>query len=194
MVTAIVVAYLMGSIPFALFAARRWSGADLRNSGSGNLGATNVMRVSGISAGLIVAALDMAKGAVSVFMAQRLAGSDAAPAMAAFAAVVGHVYPVWLRFRGGKGVATAFGAFAALAPLAAVPALAVFVIAASATKYISLGSVVASLSLPPLAYFLGSGPAVVVAAIAAAALIVFRHRSNLDRVRTGTERRLGARA
>jgi acyl phosphate:glycerol-3-phosphate acyltransferase len=193
MVTAIVAGYLLGSIPFALFAARRWSGADLRRAGSGNLGATNVMRVSGVSAGLVVAALDMAKGAVGVLMAERLSGNDAAPAMAAVAAVVGHVYPVWLRFRGGKGVATAFGAFATLTPFAAVPALAVFVVAASATKYISIGSVLASLSLPPLAYFLGSAPAVVIAATATAVLIVFRHRTNLDRVRTGTERRLGAR-
>lgn len=193
MLTAIVAAYLLGSIPFALFAARRWSGADLRQSGSGNLGATNVMRVSGVGAGAIVAALDMAKGAASVLMAQRLTTHDAAPAVAAIAAIVGHVYPVWLRFRGGKGVATAFGAFATLTPIAAVPALAVFVVAASATKYISLGSVLASLVLPALAYLSGSAPPVVIAAIAACALIVFRHRSNLDRLRMGTERRLGAR-
>ena len=192
MLIAIVAAYLLGSIPFALFAARR-SGADLRQSGSGNLGATNVMRVSGVGAGAIVAALDMAKGAAGVLMAQRLSTHDAAPAVAAFAAIVGHVYPVWLRFRGGKGVATAFGAFATLTPVAAVPALAVFVVAASATKYISLGSVLASLILPPLAYLSGSAPPVVIAAIAACALIVFRHRSNLERLRMGTERRLGAR-
>jgi acyl phosphate:glycerol-3-phosphate acyltransferase len=193
MLTAIVAAYLLGSIPFALFAARRWSGADLRQSGSGNFGATNVMRVSGVGAGAIVAALDMAKGAASVLMAQQLTTHDAAPAVAAIAAIVGHVYPVWLRFRGGKGVATAFGAFATLTPIAAVPALAVFVVAASATKYISLGSVLASLVLPALAYLSGSAPPVVIAAIAACALIVFRHRSNLDRLRMGTERRLGAR-
>jgi glycerol-3-phosphate acyltransferase PlsY len=193
MLTAIVAAYLLGSIPFALFAARRWSGADLRRAGSGNLGAANVMRVSGIGAGLLVAALDMAKGAAGVLMAQRVTTSEAAPAMAAIAAIVGHVYPVWLRFRGGKGVATAFGAFATLTPIAAIPALAVFVIAASTTKYISLGSVMASLALPPVAYLTGSAPPVVIAAAAACALIVFRHRTNLDRVRTGRERRLGAR-
>ena len=193
MLTAIVAAYLLGSIPFALFTARRWSGADLRHAGSGNLGASNVMRVSGVGAGVLVAALDMGKGAASVLIAQRLTTNEAAPAMAAIAAIVGHVYPVWLRFRGGKGVATAFGAFATLTPLAAIPALAVFVIAASATKYISLGSVIASLALPPLAYVTGSAPPVVFAATVACALIVFRHRTNLDRVRTGTERRLGAR-
>lgn len=193
MFLAIVAAYLLGSIPFALFAARRWSGADLRRTGSGNLGATNVMRVSGVGAGVLVAALDMAKGVASVLMAQRLTANEAAPAVAAIAAIVGHVYPVWLRFRGGKGVATAFGAFATLTPIAAIPALAVFVIAASATKYMSLGSVFASLVLPPLAYLSGSAPSVVIAATAACALIVFRHRTNLDRVRAGTERRLGAR-
>lgn len=193
MLTAIVAAYLLGSIPFALFAARRWSGADLRRTGSGNLGAANVMRVSGIGAGVLVAALDMAKGSAGVLMAQRVTTNEAAPAMAAIAAMVGHVYPVWLRFRGGKGVATAFGAFATLTPIAAIPALAVFVIAASTTRYISLGSVIASLALPPIAYLTGSAPPVVIAATVACALIVFRHRTNLDRVRTGTERRLGAR-
>jgi glycerol-3-phosphate acyltransferase PlsY len=193
MLLAVIAAYLLGSIPFALIAARRWGGTDLRRVGSGNLGATNVMRVSGVTVAAGVAALDMAKGAVSVLLAQRLSGNDTGPALAAVAAVVGHVYPVWLRFRGGKGVATAFGAFSLLTPFAAVPALCIFVTAASATKYISLGSLLASIALPPLAYFSGSAASAVFAAVAAAGLIVWRHRSNFDRLRTGTERRLGAR-
>jgi glycerol-3-phosphate acyltransferase PlsY len=193
MVISVVAAYLLGSIPFALLAARRWGGTDLRRVGSGNLGATNVMRASGLRAGVLVAALDMAKGAASVMLAQRLTGSDAGPAMAAVAAVVGHVYPVWLRCRGGKGVATAFGAFSMLTPVAAVPALGIFVAAASLTKYISLGSLLAAIALPPLVYAAGGAGPAVIAAFAASVLIVFRHRSNLDRLRAGTERRLGAR-
>lgn len=193
MVIIVVAGYLLGSIPFALLAARRWGGTDLRRVGSGNLGATNVMRASGLRAGALVAALDMAKGAASVLLAQRLTSSDTGPAMAAVAAVVGHVYPVWLRCRGGKGVATAFGAFSMLTPAAAVPALGIFVAAASLTKYISLGSLLAAIALPPLVYAAGGAAPAVIAAFAASVLIVFRHRSNLDRLRAGTERRLGAR-
>ena len=190
----IIVAYLIGSIPFALILARRWGAADLRSVGSGDLGAANVMRASGVAAGVLVAALDMAKGAASVWLAARVSTGEAVPAAAGLAAIVGHIYPVWLRFRGGKGVATACGVFAVLTPLAIPPALAVFMAIVWLTKYISLGSVVASVVLPSLAYALGSPTPSVLAAIAASIIIVFRHRSNVLRLRTGTERRLGARA
>jgi len=193
MAIAIVAAYLIGSIPFALICARRWGGADLRRVGSGNLGATNVMRASGVTVGVVVAALDMAKGAASVWLAERLGSGPVLPAAAGLAAIVGHIYPVWLRFRGGKGVATACGVFSVLTPLALPPALAIFAIAVWLTKYISLGSLLASVALPPLVYALGSSAPAVVAACAAASIIVFRHRSNVGRLRTGTERRLGAR-
>jgi glycerol-3-phosphate acyltransferase PlsY len=116
------------------------------------------------------------------------------PAVAGLAAIVGHVYPIWLRFRGGKGVATACGVFALLTPLAVPPALAIFAVAVWLTQYISLGSVLASMALPPLAYALGSPAPSVIAAGAAAAIIVFRHRSNVLRVWAGTERRMGVRA
>ena len=189
-VIVIAAAYLIGSIPFALILSRRW-GADLRRVGSGNLGAANVMRASGLSAGVLVAALDMAKGAASVWIAARVSDGAELPAAAGLAAILGHIYPIWLRFRGGKGVATACGVFSMLTPLAVPPALALFAVTVWFTKYISLGSVLASMALPPLAYALGSpAPAV----IAAAAIIVFRHRSNVLRVWLGTERRLGARA
>jgi len=193
MAVAIVAAYLIGSIPFALILARRY-GADLRLVGSGNLGATNVMRASGVTAGLIVALLDMAKGASSVWIAEQLGPGPLLPAAAGVAAIVGHVYPIWLRFRGGKGVATACGVFSMLTPLALPPALAIFAIAVWVTKYISLGSVLASVALPPLAYALGSSAPAVIAACAASVIILFRHRTNVGRLRTGTERRLGARA
>jgi glycerol-3-phosphate acyltransferase PlsY len=152
------------------------------------------MRASGLAAGLSVAALDIAKGIASVTIATRLSENAAVPAIAGVAAVVGHIYPVWLRFRGGKGVATACGVFSVLTPAAVPPALALFVAAVWATKFISVGSVVASVALPPIAYAMGSPPAAVASASAVAILIVFRHRSNLMRVRAGTERRMGARA
>ena len=135
----------------------------------------------------------MAKGAASVWIAARIEPGPVVPAAAGLAAIVGHVYPVWLQFRGGKGVATACGVFSMLTPLALPPALAIFTVAVWLTKYISLGSVLASVALPPLAYALGSSAPVVVAACAAAAIIVFRHRANVGRLRTGTERRLGVR-
>ena len=194
MIAAVIAAaYLIGSIPFALILSRRW-GADLRRVGSGNLGAANVMRTSGVSAGVLVAALDMAKGAASVWIAARVSDGAELPAAAGLAAILGHVYPIWLRFRGGKGVATACGVFSMLTPLAVPLVLALFAVTVWFTQYISLGSVLASMALPPLAYALGSPGPAVIAAGAAAAIIVFRHRSNVLRVWLGTERRLGARA
>ena len=194
MFLVIVSAYLIGSIPFALLLARRWRVADLRRVGSGILGAAIVRPASGVTAGVLVALLDMAKGAASVWLAERFTSSTVVPAAAGVAAIVGHIYPVWLRFRGGNGVATACGVFSLLTPLAVPPALAIFIAVAWLTKYISLGSVLASLALPPLAYVTGSPAPAVAAASVAAMLIIFRHRSNLTRLRDRTERRMGARA
>jgi len=190
MTLVVVAAYLLGSIPFALMLAHRWGAGDLRRLGSGNLGAANVVRVSGATPGMLVALLDIGKGAASVLVAARMSGNEMAGPIAGLAAIVGHIYPVWLRFRGGKGVATACGVFAVLTPTALPPAMLVFAITVWATKYVSLASIVATLVLPPLAYALGAAAPVVVAACAAAALIVFRHRSNLARLKAGTERRL----
>lgn len=189
----ILAGYLIGSIPFALIVARR-RGTDLRQVGSGNLGAANVMRTSGVTAGVLVAALDMAKGAASVWLAARVSDGAGLPAAAGLAAIIGHIYPIWLRFRGGKGVATACGVFSVLTPLAVPPALAIFAATVWLTKYISLGSVLASIALPPIAYALGSPAPAVLAAAAAAVIIVFRHRSNVLRLRMGTERRVRVRA
>jgi len=191
MAAVVLTGYLLGSIPFALLTARRWSLVDLRQVGSGNLGATNVMRASGVRAGVLVALLDMLKGVASVVLAERMSANAAAPALAGFAAIVGHIYPIWLRFRGGKGVATACGVFSVLAPLAVPPALALFIASVWMTKYISLGSVLASVALPPLAYATGSQVSTVAAALAASVIIVFRHRTNVARLRAGTERRVG---
>jgi glycerol-3-phosphate acyltransferase PlsY len=189
----VVAAYLIGSIPFALILARRWGAPDLRRIGSGNLGAANVLRSSGVLPCVTVMLLDIAKGAGSVMLAQRFDGSGVAPAAAGIAAIVGHVYPVWLKFRGGKGVATACGVFTVLTPAAVPAALAVFVTSVWISKYISVGSVLASLALPLMAYAIGSPLSVFAAALSTSALIVVRHRTNLGRLRAGTERRLGGR-
>jgi len=193
MMIAVIAGYLIGSIPFALVLARRWGTADLRTIGSGNLGAANVMRVSGVAPGVLVAVLDLAKGAASVALAQRVRPDGATAALAGFAAIMGHIYPVWLRFKGGKGVATACGVFSVLTPAVVPPVLAIFLATVALTKYISLGSLLATIALPPIAYAIGSPPPSVFAAIAASVVIVIRHRSNLVRLRTGTERRIGVR-
>ena len=192
MLLAVGVAYLIGSVPFALLLSRRWGTADLRAVGSGNLGATNVIRASGVAAGVAVLILDVAKGAFSVTLVRHLTHGSAAPAAAGLAAILGHVYPVWLRFRGGKGVATALGAFSVLAPSAIAPVLAAFVITAWLTKYISLASVLASLAMPPSVYLTGGSLPVLLAAVASSALILFTHRSNIARLHLGRESRFGS--
>ena len=188
----IVIGYLLGSIPFAFLLSRRLEGIDIRRAGSGNVGAANVLRTSGVRAAIVVMMLDVAKGAGSVLVAQRWAG-DAAPAAAGLAAIVGHVYPVWLRFRGGKGVATACGVFSVLMPWAMLPAVALFVATVWATGFISLGSLVATAALGPIGYAMNSPRPAVGSALGAAVVIVFRHRSNLARLWAGTERRIGQR-
>lgn len=193
MISSILVAYLIGSIPFALLLARWWGIANLHGVGSGNIGAANVLRASGKMPGILVAVLDIAKGAAGVAAARSLHSGDGVAAMAGVAAIVGHIYPVWLRFRGGKGVATSCGVFSVLAPMPLAAAAASFLITVWYTRYISLGSVVGSLALPPLAVALDSPWPVVAASTGASALVVFRHRSNLARVKGGTERRIGGR-
>jgi glycerol-3-phosphate acyltransferase PlsY len=194
MVLLFVSAYLIGSIPFAFLLARRVGGVDLRRVGSGNVGAANVARTAGIGAALTVAALDAAKGAAAVFLVGRAAAGADGPAMAGVAAIVGHLYPVWLRWRGGKGVATACGVFAVLAPVATVVAAGLFTITVWGTRYVSLGSVVATIALAPLAYVLHAPGPVIIAALCTAVLIIERHRPNLVRLQAGTERRFGQRA
>jgi glycerol-3-phosphate acyltransferase PlsY len=189
----VIAAYLLGSIPFAVLLSKYWGAQDLRLVGSGNVGATNVLRAYGVTPGVMVAVLDMAKGAASVVLADRFNATGGITAAAGVAAVVGHVCPVWLGFRGGKGVATACGVFSVLTPIAALIAFGVFMVSVWISRYVSVGSVLASATLPPAAYMSGSRSPDVLAAIAVAVLIVIRHRSNLIRVRAGTERGLGQR-
>ena len=185
-------AYLLGSISFAVLLVRSATGKDIRTEGSGNAGATNVLRAHGKALGVAVAALDIAKGAAAVGLV-RLATADPRYAAAAgFAAVLGHVFPVFYGFRGGKGVATAVGAFLVLAPLATLVCVGVFVAVVAITRYVSVGSMVAIVLLPPVAGGLFHAAAPVVAAAAATAvLVVLKHRENLKRLAAGTERRLG---
>lgn len=187
---AVLAGYLIGSLPLGLLLARGWSGVDPRRVGSGNLGATNVYRTAGWGLGLTVMALDIAKGTGAVLLAARSGAGEGPTVAAGVAAVLGHVFPVWLRGRGGKGVATACGAFAVLAPLATVASLAAFVVTVAATRVVSAGSLAATLALPSVAALSGSRPAVTAGAVVAGAVIAWRHRGNLTRIWLGTERRL----
>jgi glycerol-3-phosphate acyltransferase PlsY len=189
----ILLGYLAGSLPFAFLLARR-AGIDVRVAGSGNVGAANVLRTTGTWRGIAVMALDVAKGSLAVILAWVTHAGVTLTAIAAAAAVVGHVYPVWLRFRGGKGVAVAAGVFAVLTPLATGVAFSLFLAIVWATRYVSLGSIAATLALPPAAWLTGEPGPVVIAAAGTGALILFRHRDNIRRLRAGTERRMGARA
>jgi acyl phosphate:glycerol-3-phosphate acyltransferase len=186
-------AYLLGSVPFSFLVARAFGVRDVRRVGSGNVGATNVLRSAGKPAGALAFLLDAGRGALAASLAARLLPADPAlPSLAAVAAVVGHMYPVWLRFQGGKGVATGLGAFAPLAPWAALGSIAVFAGVAAATRYVSLGSIAGALTLAVWAWVAGGPGPVAFAAAVTAALVVFRHRSNLRRILGRTERRAGA--
>ena len=191
-IIAVALGYIAGSMPFAYLLARR-RGVDLRVTGSGNVGAANVLRTSGVPSAVLAMCLDALKGALAVIVAQRLAAGPATPVAAGLAAIIGHIYPVWIGFRGGKGVATAAGVFGVLAPPAVAVAAAVFVIAVWATKYISVGSMAAAMTLGVAAAATEAPPPVIVGAGVAAVIIVHRHRGNLARLMAGTERRVGQR-
>ncbi len=199
-----VIAYLLGSIPFGYILVRVFQGADIRASGSGNIGATNVARASP-ALGLTTLLLDAGKGFAAVAIAAALHGAASSPrehqlamALAALMAVVGHIFPLWLRFRGGKGVATGVGAFVALVPKAVLVAILVFATVLALFRYVSLASIVATAVLP-LAVFLmyvrnDRDMAIMLAvALAAGMLIVLKHASNIERLLAGTEHRFSFR-
>jgi glycerol-3-phosphate acyltransferase PlsY len=191
----VLLAYLLGSIPFGYLLVHARSGKDIRAMGSGNIGATNVARTSGWSIGVATLVLDAAKGFFSLWLMGRLSSHSIRFMMlAALAAIAGHVFPVWLRFSGGKGVATAAGAFLAISWPAVVAAVVVFFIVALFWRYVSLASVSAAASLPLLVYILyapGHAPPVAVSAgtLLAAALIILKHKENIHRLMAGTEPR-----
>jgi acyl phosphate:glycerol-3-phosphate acyltransferase len=191
----VVIAYLLGSIPFGYVIVRLKTGSDIRASGSGNIGATNVLRTTGRAAGVLTLLLDFAKGYVAVWLASRITGADPVwTSAAAVAALLGHAYPVFLRFKGGKAVATTVGAFLFLTPSAIVAVMAVFVVAVALTRFISLGSILAA-GLFPLAVWMIAHPPfpVIYASIFAGAFIVYRHRENIRRLHEGTEHVLSLR-
>lgn len=184
---AILIGYAVGSLPVGYLIAHRARGVDLRRVGSGNVGAANVHRTSGLPMAVVVMLADAAKGAGAVF----LGGGAVDGVTAGVAAVVGHVYPVWLGFRGGKGVATASGVFSVLSPLPTAVAAAAFTIIVARSRFISLGSIVATVLLPVVEWLTPGLLAVDVAATIVAALILFRHRGNMARLWTRTERVMG---
>jgi glycerol-3-phosphate acyltransferase PlsY len=190
-----VAAYLLGTIPFGLLLGKVFGGADVRKAGSGNIGATNVARVAGPVAGVFTLALDAAKGAAAVWLAARFSNDSATwMTIAGLAALLGHCFPIWLGFRGGKGVATAAGVFLALCPLALLGSLTLFILVVLFWRYVSLGSIAAAASMPLFVYFLwapGHAPPLTVTfgALAAALLIVYKHDANLQRLVEGREPR-----
>jgi len=181
--------YLVGSVPCGYLLVRSSEGTDIRSFGSGNIGATNVFRKSRL-AGILTLALDAGKGYLAVALAGWLGGSLEWKVAAAIMAIVGHVFTVWLRFRGGKGVATGCGAYLALAPSALLTALGLFVAILLLTRYISAASIVATAFFPLCAYLYGEPTPVPLGAAFGAVLIIAKHGQNIRRLLSGTERRL----
>ncbi len=197
-----VAAYLLGSIPTGYLLVRLFRHQDIRSMGSGNIGATNVLRTGGKGLGAATFLLDMLKGCAAVWLGAWVAahvllwaGPRDIEALAALCAVLGHMFPVWLRFRGGKGVATGLGVFLVASPLAALSAIAVFAVILALTRYVSLASVLGSASFPVFAWLLAEGerpPFFFAVQIAVALLIILKHHQNIRRLFAGTESRLGA--
>lgn len=197
-VLVLIAAYLLGSIPFGYLIVRAKEGADVRETGSGGTGATNVTRRAGKKAGIITLLLDAAKGFAAVWVARFLLGAGFEVnwwvAAAAVLAVVGHCFPVWLGFRGGKGVATGVGVFLGLSPAAVAIALLVFIFVVGWTRYVSLGSITATALFPLCVWLLslyvkprGALAPLLSASIAGGAIIILMHRANIARLVAGTE-------
>jgi len=188
-----IAAYFLGSIPFGLLLGKLFSGRDVRSAGSGNIGATNVARVAGPVTGILTLLLDAAKGALAVYLAARLSEQSSTWMMiAGLCALVGHCFPIWLGFRGGKGVATAAGVFLVLSPLSFLGAVILFVLVVLYWRFVSLGSISAAAAMPLLIYFLWAphhAPpyAVTFGSLGAALLIVYKHDANIQRMVQGDE-------
>jgi glycerol-3-phosphate acyltransferase PlsY len=194
---ATAVAYLLGAIPFGYLLVKLKTGADVRSAGSGNIGATNVLRTTGRAAGVATLLLDIAKGYLAVWIAARLTEQDPLwMAAAALAVMAGHAYPVFLKFKGGKAVASFVGAFLYITPVALGATLIVFVATVAWTRYISMGSIVGAATFPLAVWLLQKPPLPVLAAsVLAGVFIIYKHSSNIRRLREGSEHvfRFGAR-
>jgi glycerol-3-phosphate acyltransferase PlsY len=186
---ALIVAYLVGGIPFGYLLVRWKTGEDVREKGSGNIGATNVLRTSGRAVGVATLLLDIAKGLFAVWLADKLSGgSPMWMSLAALAVMAGHAFPVFLKFQGGKAVASFIGAFLYLTPIPMLAALLVFVIVVAATRQISMGSIVAAGTLPLATWLIEHPPWIVIlATLVAGVFLIYRHRANIERIRSGTE-------
>ncbi|MCL4852539.1 MAG: glycerol-3-phosphate 1-O-acyltransferase PlsY [Bryobacteraceae bacterium] len=182
-------AYIVGAVPFGYLLVRWKTGRDVRTIGSGNIGATNVVRTTGRTLGIVTLLLDIAKGFFAVWLAARLTNGNLLwMSMAALAVMAGHAFPVFLKFRGGKAVASFIGAFLYLTPLPLAAVLVVFVVTVAVTRYISVGSVLAAGSFPLAVWIILHPPApLLAAALFAGAFIVWRHKSNIERLRAGKE-------
>lgn len=183
--------YLLGSIPSGLLLARA-AGVDIRSTGSGNIGATNVYRTLGRSVGIMTLVLDCLKGLLPVLAARQLDLGDGVIAAAGAAAFLGHVYTVFLRFKGGKGVATALGVFLGVSPLSVSAALVLFIAIVASTRYISLGSIIAAGAMPFIIAVLDRRPLIIAMSALVALIVIWKHRENISRLRAGTESRFKA--
>ncbi|MGI4830176.1 MAG: glycerol-3-phosphate 1-O-acyltransferase PlsY [Janthinobacterium lividum] len=199
LLTVLAIAYLLGSIPFGYLLVRFFRKEDIRAQGSGNIGATNVARAGGKSLGIVTLLLDLAKGLVAVLLARHLVpGLPGFPSdlavLAAVAAVLGHIFPVWLNFRGGKGVATALGVFLALAPTVALAGVGVFALVVLATRLVGLASVAAAALFPVFALLLmpDRTPVFVGGVMLISLLVIIKHQGNIARLLQGTEPRFGS--
>lgn len=188
---AIVIAYFVGGIPFGYVLVRLTTGKDVRSAGSGNIGATNVLRTTGRAAGVATLLLDAAKGYFAVWLAAKWTGGDPLwTSLAALSVMAGHAFPVFLKFQGGKAVASFIGAFAYLTPLPLLAVLILFVAAVAVTRAISAGSILAAGTFPLGVFMIQHPPAPVwIASLIAGAFIVYRHKANIERLRAGTENR-----
>jgi glycerol-3-phosphate acyltransferase PlsY len=185
--------YVSGSIPFGLLIAKASKGVDVRGIGSGNIGATNVLRAAGKGAAALTLALDMLKGWAPVALGRIVGASDALVAGVALAAFLGHLYPVFLRFRGGKGVATFLGVLLALLPKVAFLVAGVWLLVAAVFRYSSLAALVAAAASPLLVWLLDGRRGFVALAVVLSGFILMRHRENMRRLLAGEERRIGQR-
>ncbi len=188
---ALVAAYLLGSLPFGYIMTKMLHKTDIRNYGSGNIGATNVLRVYGWRSALPVFILDLAKGLVAVILARAVSDVPAIFLAAGFLAMFGHSFPVYLKFRGGKAVATSIGVLLALSGWVTLIVVACFLIIVSLSRYVSLGSIISMLILPLVFWVLGFGLSYILFGLAAALLVIIRHHENIGRLLKGTESKLG---
>jgi len=185
-------AYLMGSLPTAYLLVRLMTGDDVRRTGSGNVGGTNALRIAGWKVGVAVTLIDVVKGALPVWLMMRFNPESGWFAAAMLTAVLGHCYPVWLKFRGGKGVATGFGAFLVIEPLSAAAVLVLWCVVLVISRWVALASMTASAAFPLLLKLIDSPDIVTLVTVSAASvLIIFRHSSNIRKMLSGEEVKIG---